>query len=360
MDRERLNRLLEDPSQVNEGDLEALRSMADRFPWFSGAHLLLAVGQHGTSDLLANDPNHAPAAFLPSRAVLYDLTHKESAPLPAPLRVVKDLPLPEAPHPTPQPEAHAAEPVAAPEAVPGSDALPRDHAAPIPVDPPPPAPEPEQKEAISPAAPTQEQPERDLLDRLFVEAIRTQEYDLSQLPAKPPPPEPAPEPIPGPTVAQGTGTEPFGKADQTSEETATAAPQRMSLADWLAQGPTLPPQPPKDRGTSAPKAVEPGNAPPAPPTAKPAQSQREIMDRFIGQSTPAVPTAKAAFFTPQQAAKRSLQDDGLVSETLARIHEKQGNFAKAREVYDRLAAKHPEKSIYFAALSKALEARMNK
>ena len=91
-----------------------------------------------------------------------------------------------------------------------------------------------------------------------------------------------------------------------------------------------------------------------------ALDQKEIMDHFIQHSTPARTTEKAVFFNPQQAAKRSLQDDGMVSETLARIHEKQGNFAKAREVYDRLALKHPEKSVYFAALSKALEARSNK
>ena len=87
---------------------------------------------------------------------------------------------------------------------------------------------------------------------------------------------------------------------------------------------------------------------------------QEIMEQFIQRSSPLPSAAKAEFFNPQQAAKRSLQDDGLVSETLARIHEKQGNLAKAKEVYDRLAVKHPEKSVYFAALSKALEGRMNK
>ncbi|MCB0815344.1 MAG: hypothetical protein KDB87_19545 [Flavobacteriales bacterium] len=70
---------------------------------------------------------------------------------------------------------------------------------------------------------------------------------------------------------------------------------------------------------------------------------------------------KAEFFTPQQAAKRSLDDtSGLVTETLARIYEKQGNLPKAIDAYRRLGLKYPEKSAYFAALQKALEEQLNK
>lgn len=85
-----------------------------------------------------------------------------------------------------------------------------------------------------------------------------------------------------------------------------------------------------------------------------------IVDRFIGQEIQA-PATKAAFFTPQQAAKRSLDDTaGLVTETLARIYAKQGSTAKAIEAYNKLALKYPEKSAYFAGLSQALEAQQNK
>ena len=50
----------------------------------------------------------------------------------------------------------------------------------------------------------------------------------------------------------------------------------------------------------------------------------------------------------------------MVTETLARVYAKQGNLPKAIEAYRRLALKYPEKSAYFAALQKELEAQLNK
>jgi hypothetical protein len=98
--------------------------------------------------------------------------------------------------------------------------------------------------------------------------------------------------------------------------------------------------------------------PVAKPPVAPAVS-RDLIDRFIEQESPA-PAKKAAFFTPQQAAKRSLDDTaGLVTETLARIYEKQGNLPKAIDAYRKLAVKYPEKSAYFVALSRSLEEQLN-
>lgn len=91
---------------------------------------------------------------------------------------------------------------------------------------------------------------------------------------------------------------------------------------------------------------------------KPSTDVGTLIDRFIQQQTPPQQPPKATFFTPQQAGKRSLEDTSdLVTETLAGIYAKQGNLAKARDAYRRLALKYPEKSAYFAALSQKLEDR---
>ncbi|MGF7214546.1 tetratricopeptide (TPR) repeat protein [Spirosoma lacussanchae] len=46
---------------------------------------------------------------------------------------------------------------------------------------------------------------------------------------------------------------------------------------------------------------------------------------------------------------------GLVTESFAKILEKQGKYAKAREIYEKLMAKNPEKKAYFAAKIGELE-----
>ena len=91
-----------------------------------------------------------------------------------------------------------------------------------------------------------------------------------------------------------------------------------------------------------------------------AQATRSVIDRFL-QKTPIEPPRKAEFFSPQEAGRRSLRDQtGLVSETLARIYEQQGNYAKAAEAYRKLALKVPEKAAYFAALSQAAAEKQKK
>jgi hypothetical protein len=144
------------------------------------------------------------------------------------------------------------------------------------------------------------------------------------------------------------------------EATAPAPPTagRKRFTDWLDDAPPAAPATPPPP-TTAP-AVPMPMAQPLPPAAGRPVDTGSLIDRFIQQSTPA-PPPKTGFFKPQVVAKQSLDDTaGLVTETLAQVHEKQGNYAKAIETYRRLALKYPAKSAYFAALSQALEARLNK
>ena len=63
-------------------------------------------------------------------------------------------------------------------------------------------------------------------------------------------------------------------------------------------------------------------------------------------------TSKKAekFFSPTEAAKLSLVDnEELVTETLAEIHIKQGNYPKAIKIYQQLMLKNPEKKAFFAS-----------
>lgn len=85
-----------------------------------------------------------------------------------------------------------------------------------------------------------------------------------------------------------------------------------------------------------------------------------LVDRFI-QNEPKITPQKTAFFTPGNVAKLSITDnEDFVSETLAKIYEKQGYYAKAIKVYQKLTLKFPEKSAYFATRMEALNELKNK
>jgi hypothetical protein len=221
-----------------------------------------------------------------------------------------------------------------------------------------------------PVSVTQEDP----LERQILEAALASAYDLTlhapSAPvieplkavndeiAAPPPPRPESTPPVAPVVPETRRT-----------PLARSARSRLRFTEWLDDAGENTPAP-TPAGTEARSAPVEGPIDERAPTSTVADKvsvapldpdrTRDLIDRFIQQETPG-PVRKTEFFTPQQAAKRSLDDTtGLVTETLARIYEKQGNLQKAIEAYRKLALKYPEKSAYFAALSRSIEEQLNK
>jgi hypothetical protein len=90
------------------------------------------------------------------------------------------------------------------------------------------------------------------------------------------------------------------------------------------------------------------------------EEQRGLIDKFI-DNEPTISPVKTAFFSPSQMGKMSLlDDDSFVTETLASIYERQGDFKKAAKAYGNLSLKYPEKKPYFAALKKDAEEKLKK
>jgi len=88
-------------------------------------------------------------------------------------------------------------------------------------------------------------------------------------------------------------------------------------------------------------------------------SEQAIIDKFI-QTEPKISKPKAEFFNPVEASKRSVVDDeSIVSETLAKIYAEQGDYDKAISAYKKLSLEKPEKSTYFAALIYELELKQS-
>ena len=78
-------------------------------------------------------------------------------------------------------------------------------------------------------------------------------------------------------------------------------------------------------------------------------SRKELIDKFIFEN-PSISRPKAEFYNPISVAQNSIIDqENIVSETLAKIYEQQGYVEKAISIYEKLGLKYPEKSRYFAA-----------
>jgi hypothetical protein len=83
---------------------------------------------------------------------------------------------------------------------------------------------------------------------------------------------------------------------------------------------------------------------------------KQIIDKIIESDPGRIKLGTNKFFTPAIDAKQSLlENEHLVTETLAKIYALQGNISKAIRAYEILSLKFPQKSVYFATLIQKLK-----
>ncbi len=94
------------------------------------------------------------------------------------------------------------------------------------------------------------------------------------------------------------------------------------------------------------------------PDEKPKSESKALIEKFI-QESPQITPVKTAFFSPSQMGKMSLvEDESFVTETLAKVYERQGDYKKAARAYQNLGLKYPEKRAYFANLQNQAEEKI--
>ena len=355
-----------EPGDVAREDLKDLHSLAEQYPWFAGAQLLRSIGEQRAGDVRSEETLHTAAVHVPSRRVLFDLVLKTGQEERAPLVLVRT----EEPLSTETNKKDLKE-----ELLHRASVLPPELQAPRVV------PDP----VLEIPEPTSTEP--DPLELQIMEVARASAYDLTRdtdLPELPinttsagseksifdrsgidrelPPEESAADEVEAEPFIEkeSVNVAPYGRVDLSST--------KLRFTDWLDQDRTgtsdkanlVPDTKGRIIEAQKPETTE-LKAEVTVPSVFPKEpvGTKDLIDRFIQQQNPAAAT-KVAFYTPQQAAKRSLDDStGLVTETLARIYVKQGNLPKAIDTYHRLAIKYPAKSAFFAALAKELEGQLN-
>ena len=126
--------------------------------------------------------------------------------------------------------------------------------------------------------------------------------------------------------------------------------QPKDFYSWLHLNDTVK----KETKITPPTEIEEKEHPSVIPTGQ-VKNLDDLIDKFI-RSNPRITPSKAEFYSPTNIGKLSIVDqEDFVSETLAKIYEKQGYFDKAIKVYQKLSLKFPEKNSYFASLIEKTE-----
>jgi hypothetical protein len=376
--------IIREPRHLDSAQVAELESIVKEYPFFESAHLLYAKGLHQYNALNYSRQLRKTAIVANSRAVLYELLHpKEAAVLQQPIAKVPETvvePVAE----LVKPEEPVVEPEKKPEELsPDVTVLSRnpvtitsDEIKVVYITTVPKTPEvvPEKEEKViakeEPVIPVIEktvevpQTEEPLLAKESASgdeiAIIQSIENETEAPAKLSGEERLNRSI-GQEISRGiiqsyVETELIKTPELQKEEAA----KPLSFTDWLNRVKTeagtiskTEVKPPETTKKSVPKEEKQPKTEKKPSNL---EQNKNIIDKIIDSDPGRIKLGANKFFTPASDAKQSLlENEHLVTETLAKIYALQGNISKAIRAYEILSLKFPQKSVYFASLIEKLK-----
>ena len=88
--------------------------------------------------------------------------------------------------------------------------------------------------------------------------------------------------------------------------------------------------------------------------------KNELVDKFIHTNPRSTRPSELSEEPVDISHSSNLEDDSLITDTLARVYVKQGLYSKAIYSYEKLILKYPEKSDYFASQIEKINSLINK
>ncbi len=332
--------IIKAPQQIVPANLTELELLVNEYPFFETAHLLYTKGLQQNNALNYSKQLRKTAIVANSRTVLYELLHQKQVNIPVELSSSKE---------ETKPVMTEQEPVAEPIKNTGPVTVTNDEIKVIYINTVSDKPVIEKQVEVAKEIPVTENSQKELDIIKDIEnntEVPVQEFNEQKLNKD----------IES-EINRGI-IQSFVETDiiKTPELNKDEKTEPGSFTDWLhrvqKEGGTIQVETKKDPSTE--KSPEPKPKIEKKPTFF--EQNKGIIDKIIESDPGRIKLGTNKFFTPAIDAKQSLlENEHLVTETLAKIYALQGNISKAIRAYEILSLKFPQKSVYFASLIEKLK-----
>jgi tetratricopeptide (TPR) repeat protein len=312
MNSHKITQLLSNIDILNEVSVEELNQLVGDFPYMTLPHLLLAKKLHDNNDLHASQQIKKTAILIPNRKRLYELLYRETVRTTIASTVEK---------PQPEPAKAQKEEISTDEEVAFEKPLQfhslKGETTVIP----------EEKEENSDEVNPQKEEQLDELESEVLKHAMESAYAFTS------------DEIPEKDETLEETEKPEETSGSDREEKKLSPNERQEFSKWLQILDKERLEKVREKEKQEQK-----------------QEQKKLIDKFIKEEPQISKVDKDEDFSPEGISRMNVIDNNdFVTETLAKVYIQQGNIEKAKNIYNKLMLKYPEKKAYFADQLKKID-----